>query len=238
MKAGDDYNRTARLYPAFLLAFPLSLVAVVAAAVVPPWWGRIAGLAVASGLFGLAAQLVRDQGVRAQAGLWAGWGGAPTTQLLRWRGATNRVLHEQRRLAVAAATGIALPSETDEQTDPQDADDRYEAAVARLRERTRGDDFSRVHDENAWYGFRRNLYGCRAWARAAAAAGVVAALTAAYIGHATSHKIPVVPCLVVAAFDLAWLCGCYLVITSDFVRRAGDRYAERLISAADNLPAR
>ena len=52
----DMYTRRARLYPAFLVAFPISMLVVALTPTVPEWWARIAALLAASSCRSWAAE--------------------------------------------------------------------------------------------------------------------------------------------------------------------------------------
>src|SRR6266496_2866271 len=159
----DPYYRRARLFPGFLVTLPISMLAVVMFTTRPAWWSAAVVLFGASGVSYFGAQLVRRAGRRKEPALWASWGGAPTTQLLRFRGASNRVAVRRRHEQLARVfPDMAVPDEAEESRDLQAADEHYETAIKALIERTRDPvRFARVFDENCQYGFRRNLWGCR-----------------------------------------------------------------------------
>src|SRR5664280_3851350 len=156
----DAYDRKARLYPAAVVIFPLTLLGLVLFSL-PERWKGLVTLAAAGGLHVLVIHVVRDLGAGKQDALWASWGGAPTTLLLRWAGKTNLIQQQQRHTAVGVATAVNLPTQQEEAADQAGTDAIYESAVEVLREKTRGDDLPPVVAESANYGFRRNLYGCR-----------------------------------------------------------------------------
>lgn len=227
----DAYTRKARIAPAVLVGVPGGVL-LIAGAVSPENVVRAVGVFL--GAIGIVvAILVRDAGRKAQPSLWQAWGGPPTTSRLRWRNgqpeAAVRRLHE----CVVAATGVALPDGASEAADPDEADRLYEEAVAVLRERTRkADDFPLVAAENADYGFRRNAYGVRPYGIAAAAVGVVVSIAFAVLGSgATTTRLDRwVPAAIVCALCLGfWL----LIVKPEWVRRAAENYADRLLEAAD-----
>jgi hypothetical protein len=223
----DAYNRRARLVPAALAALPAlcllggSLLAL-----------EDAGSVLAFALSGVAVVIcgvVRDAGLRLEPALWAGWGGAPTTQRLRWRG--NDALEVTRlHERLATATGGSLPTATEEDTDPEVADASYIAAVADLRELTRDKStFPLVAEENAEYGMRRNCFGLRPiailMALLVAAAGTVLAATNDWPVRFT------LPAFVGAVAALVW----WRLVTESWIRQAGERYATRLFEALARL---
>jgi hypothetical protein len=133
----------------------------------------------ASGVSFLGAQLVRTAGKSKEQELWASWGGAPTTQVLRFTDAPNRVKVERWHDQLEQVfPGLSMPDESAESANPQSADQYYETAIGALIERTRdAKRFPRVFDELCQYGFRRNLWGCRKIGLWLSALGLVITVT-------------------------------------------------------------
>jgi hypothetical protein len=232
----DAYERKARLYPAFCVAFPLTLLGLLLLSI-PVWWQPLVALAAAGGLHVLVVQVVRDLGTGVQTKLWTAWGGAPTTQALRWRDKSKLVAQERRHRDVHAATGIALPSLADEEDQPLAADAKYEVATDILRERTRGEQFPLVRAEVANYGYRRNLYGCRVFGIAVAALVAAAEVVLSVLGIRDQVDVSPVLMILAAGISLVSLVAWITLVTPAFVKRAGDRYAEALMAAAGSVPA-
>jgi hypothetical protein len=139
---------------------------------------------------------------------------------------------------IEESLGVALPTAHEEAADSIAADERYEEAVAQLRQLTRaGDEFSVLHAENAEYGFRRNLFGLRKPALAVAlASGLVAiALLALSDGEFADRGLRWGPA-VLASAGAVWT---YLrIVNEEWVGRAGERYADRLFEATAAVPPR
>jgi len=230
----DAYDRKARLYPAAAVIFPLTLLGLVLFSL-PEWWKGLVTFAAAGGLYVLVIHVVRDLGAGKQDALWASWGGAPTTLLLRWAGKTNLIQQQQRHKAVEMATGIDLPTQQGEAADQAGADAVYESAAEVLRAKTRGGDFALVMAENANYGFRRNLYGCRPFGIGMAALVSVVEVVLAVLGGQDVLKVSAVLMIVAAVFSALWLAGWVFIVTSAFVRRDAERYAQALILAASTV---
>jgi hypothetical protein len=230
----DAYDRKARLYPAAVVIFPLTLLGLVLFSL-PEWWKGLVTFAAAGGLHVLVIQVVRDLGAGKQDALWASWGGAPTTLLLRWAGKTNLIQQQQRHTAVEMATGVNLPTQQKEAADQEGADAIYESAADVLRAKARGGDFALVMAETANYGFRRNLYGCRPFGIGVAALVSVAEVMLALLGARDVVEVSPALMIVAAVFSAMWLAGWVFVVTSAFVRRAAERYAQALILAASTV---
>jgi hypothetical protein len=188
------------------------------------------------GAVGLAiCGLVRDRGRDLQSRLWADWGGSPTVQRLRWRGADNtrRVarLHER----VNAVLPRPLPERDEEATDPQDADARYEEAVAIVRDRTRDTSrFRLIFEENKEYGYRRNALGIRPFGLTIASIALAVTVVAFALDDAglTSRLVRWGGCAAVAAVALAFW---WRVVTEDWVKRSAEIYADRLLESVETL---
>lgn len=225
----DAYNRHARLAPALLTLLPLTgLLGLLEWSLAS--LSRAAPVIVAAGLHVLAVHVVSDLGRAKQATLWRDWDGPPTTHMLRWREATNVSALEQRHREVARVTGQPLPTQSEEASDPLAADLRYEAAASRLLEAARGSGFELVATQNAAYGFRRNMLGCRSWA---IGCSVIAVLSVMVCGILGKTEWPVV-----SGFSIAvtiWTVSLRLMVNPTFVRRAADRYAEALLGAVHRL---
>jgi Flp pilus assembly protein TadB len=233
----DAYDRSARLAPAYLVFSPAAVLVVVLALGTSEWWSRLGGLLVACGAPLLAVQWGRSGGRARQSELVQLWGGRPSTQLLRFRTGGNTSIVERRHEVVERATGLTLPTAEEEERDPGGADDRYEIAVAELRERMRDEkEFPLVQRENVAYGFRRNLWGRKPYGLAIAIL-VLAACAALLVGAAIGHEFQSWAAAAFAAGFaglalLVWL----TVVTPAWVHEAGEAYAARLLESAVRLP--
>src|SRR5579884_1528525 len=147
----DLYSRRARLMPAALAAAPA--IVLLGGGIWRPS-GAASVIAIVLGSIGiLICGVVRAAGRRLEPGLWASWGGAPTTRTLRWTDSANRAATWRLHHRLARSVGHQLPTESEEAADPADAELRYSEAVAALRELTRDRDrFPLVSDEVAEYG--------------------------------------------------------------------------------------
>src|SRR5690242_17667131 len=114
----DPYSRRARLYPGLIVTLPISILTVVLVTSKPTWWSAAVVVIGASGAAYFGSQLVRSAGRGKQAELWASWGGPPTTQLLRFRGAQNRVAVQRRHDQLARVfPDLVIPDEAAESSD-------------------------------------------------------------------------------------------------------------------------
>lgn len=225
----DQYSLRARLYPGLLAVLPVtSLIVIVWDASLGE---KIAPILVTAGAPFLLAQIVRARGKKLEISLVETWGGLPTTIMLRDSASGNRVLRERRRTQLGSVVGEPLPSRADEIADPAAADSRYETHVRVLisRVRDKPDLYPRVHEENINYGFRRNLLGLRRVSLMLIGLSLVADVVA-FIA-----RVDVVQVLVALAVQLALATAWIFVVNSDWVKDAGESYAERLFDALETL---
>jgi hypothetical protein len=229
------YKVRARLQPAAVTALPFALAILV-------WFpkgfeGRAAILSLLSwaGISGLVMTLARDRGRVIEPELWKAWGGAPTTRLLRFRDASNQAMLALRHKALGIiAPEIALPaSAAAEAANRTAADGAYEACVSVLRSSTRDrKKFPLVFEENCDYGYRRNLLGLRPWGLVAVLVGLAAVAAHAWMeAEATPLEIAVTAIITLEA--VFWL----FLVRPDWVRRAADAYAARLLEAGAEIAA-
>jgi hypothetical protein len=233
----DVYSRRARLLPGAITALPFTLLVVVLISTKPAWWSAAASLLGASGLTYFGTQIVRSLGSRTQAELWTSWGGAPTTQMLRFASKRNKNQIERwHRNLEKLFPDEHVPTEAEEVADPESADAAYETLIAALIARTRNrEKFPRVFDENCQYGFRRNLYGCR---RIGTVVSLVSLAIVIGLGIASALGLNVsaLSLIAVGAADLLVLAAFRWIVNPGWVREAGDAYAARLIETSETLP--
>lgn len=222
----DAYARQAQLKPGLLAMLPVSVVAVALGLRDIPIVSAIAALVVAAGGSVLLAETVRKRGKKLEERLYAKWGGAPTTQLLRLTGdPQNRLQQERWRTALAENAQVPLPSLDDEAADPRSCDERYEVMTAWAR--TQMTDVDLVQHENRSYGFNRNMLGMKPIGLALSVLAVVVLAVAALVGEPT-----VLPVLAGLAACVGLVACWTLWPTEDRVRDAGMRYARQLFISA------
>lgn len=236
----DRYQIQARIVPAlivllpFIFALPFVLLGLFGSVPDPLLsFGVIAVLALVV-IYALSFW-VQHLGREKQDELWAGWGGSPTTRMLRW---SDRTLLEEkkRRMRDKAQqiSGVTLLSETEEKERPKEADERIEQAVSQVRRSVRRNDpndLSSAH--NAEYGFCRNLLGSRIlWV----ATSLLSALICAgfWFFHEKNGWF-VVGMVVSAVFVLvAAVSGWYLL--PHITKRYAERYADSLLGSFLDQP--
>ena len=233
----DPYERKARIYPALLVAFPVSLLGVILGVTESSWWPAVSGVAIGSGFYVVAAQLGRHRGKAMEPELFSSWGGIPTTDRLRHRGPTNQVRLARLHSQLEVITGLVLPTEHDEESNPKAADDVYETAVHVLRGRTRNRQrFPLVFKELCNYGFRRNSLGLRSWGIAVALAAAAGAASCLLLdSRLDSVDFSGVGLWLVLGASLLIACVWVFFVSANWVRQTAEAYADRLIDAIEDL---
>jgi hypothetical protein len=222
----DEYALRARIYPSLLASLPIPVTVLL---VWPdPGLRALWPIAVGVGVVFFLANFTRSRGQRLERTLVEKWNGLPTTHMLRHSEVDNPVMFRRRRERLEAVFGEALPTAEEETANPTAADAAYVAATRSLIAKVRADTkrFNRVHEENIHYGFRRNLLalktiGLTLLAVLSLADVIVIAL------HFRSATLTALGIDLILA--LAWL----RVVNADWVRQAGQTYAERLFEALE-----
>ena len=181
--------------------------------------------------------------------MWASWGGAPTTHLLRLRDPSNNLTLRRLRAKLEDLVGYRLPTKQEEKADPDGADREYERAVSFLREATRDrSKFPLVFSENTHYGFRRNLWGLKTYGVAIAslaAIGSWAMLLLLSLGIPPSEvwldilvhnpDRQVITRLIGSIINTVIVGLWIFVVKPQWVKVAADAYAERLLASIDSV---
>jgi hypothetical protein len=195
--------------------------------------GKLATLLIASGLPFAVTQFVRDRGCRCETALFTAWGGRPTEVEMRWRGPSTLPELRRRHALVKKHLDIALPTETEESTDPAAAEARYRIAVGALREHTRdAARFPLVIQELTGYGFRRNVYACRSLGLAGCLATVLIMVVGCWSGAMSLGWKQQVVFLALDGVVAAWW---WRVATSEWVRGAALAYARQLLLSLEAM---
>lgn len=246
----DSYSRQARLYPALITLFPAIALSYY---LLPTAFNVTSGaslitLGTACGLIFLLAEISRSAGRKTEVKLIENWGGWPTTIWLRHR---STQFNQSTKLRVhkflnSNIKGLTMPSAAIERANLVEADNIYVSATTWLKAQCRGPEFALLLNENAGYGFRRNLLGLKpigitvsVVCCAIVAVNSVVLDTSLKNGWEWSNvtidtakldnlKIS----LAVSAISLfAWIA----FVNEKWVRVAGDRYAVALFNCCDSI---
>jgi hypothetical protein len=231
MPTVDAYTFRARMIPIFLVCLPP--VVLLCAGIISGTRLGIATGATVTMLGALAGQLGRDRGKALELGLWRAWGGSPTLQALRLRGAPDVDDVQRRHARIARLIDEPFPSRDQELANPDAADRAYDRITRRLIGLTRDHQrFPLVLAENINYGQRRNLLGLRTFGIATASLTLVAAATLLILSGGDlstwlSYFAPGASAGMLAL--MLWT----VVVDEAWVRVPAEAYADRLLEAVD-----
>ena len=232
----DSYSWRARIAPVLVTLLPVPLAVFV-------WFPGLSVVARAVVIVGAPALLLwllseigRDMGKRKEPKLWKSWGGAPTTQRLRFATPDTNVALVERyhRLLSKLDPTLDLPSAEDEASDRKAADQAYEVATKWLIDKTRDTDkFGLLFKENVSYGFRRNLCGLKPLGSPLAIVGAALCVAGGWPPGGHVELDWVVACAVSLALVVFWLGW----VRPSWVRIPAEAYADRLFEACERLQA-
>ena len=228
----DMYSFRARVLPVYLTLAPVVLLL---AAVVPeglklPIGGATAIVFAPISYF--LSQLGADFGKRLEKGLWASWGGPPTTRFLRHGNPEFNEVTRGRVHTKLRQLGLHVPAREEQEQDPCAADTHYHSCTEELIRRTRDTGkFPLVFKGLTEYGFRRNLLGLKAFGVSLTVAGGAGSAWSTYTAWTATNPLPAVSLvagLISAGLLLAWL----VWVAESTVKLSADRYARFILEAA------
>ncbi len=163
----DIYSLKARVYPCSIVLLPCLLLAIFYITNIEAYYHYLTSF-IGIGVFSFVlAQIGRDQGKKKEKKLFEHWGGKPTNMILRH--SNNHLdVHTKKRFHTKLEQVIPdmkIPTPEEELEDLYAADFIYDSCTKYLISKTR--DTNKYHllfKENINYGFRRNLWGMKAWA--------------------------------------------------------------------------
>jgi hypothetical protein len=234
----DRYSLRARHLPTLLVvATPL----MVASLLFPEVYERMSATAASLGwsislslvLLFFISHVLRQRGRALEKRMTAKSGGFPTTCWLRHRDTNLDPETKARYHAYLARNvpGLQLPSQRQEQKHPSLADEVYSSAGKWLLENRRDEKYRLVLEENAHYGFRRNMLGGKWLAIALAVLPVVGAYAwSNYRGLEPQFDTDHIAAIAVAALAVF---GWVVFVTEEWVRDAAHAYARALLATCD-----
>lgn len=228
----DQYEVKARIAPTVVILSPLLFALFfVVLGVTGSWPGALGSLGVVALLLVYVLSfLPRQLGRRVEPGLWAGWGGPPTTRRMRWRdSALDKETKRRLRERAEEVSGVTLLSEVEEDKDPKEADELIVRSFEQVRATVRNEDpYGIWTRHNAEYGANRNLLGSRWLWLGLSALGALVCGAVWYFGTPNFWIYLGLGVEGVSAV-VAYLMGWYVLPRSTKV--AADRYAESVSGA-------
>lgn len=230
----DSYETYARAFPVYITVLPIVSVMFLILPEGFDWKFGGASAIVLLPLSYLCRQIGGDFGKRCQNALWDKWEGAPTTRFLRHGNSEFNSNTRERIHAKLRCLGLHVPSQEEQDQNPQEADDSYESCVDELRRRTRDRKrFSRVFQELRDYGFRRNIFALKPIGLVITVLSFfISLIIAVYDWRLGKQSVSaIVPCFINLGLILVWL----LCFTEKAVKLTADRYAHFLLEACLDL---
>lgn len=251
MPFADPYTFRARIQPALAAILPLGFLMFALLPDTPVFVTAFFGILGTAGGTALGSHWSRDPGRKKQQDqLWARWGGPPATRLLRHRQTPSDEPNDpELREQVEMWYGRPLPTQEEEDANPQQADERYDQAVKALIQATYDTGrFPLVFAENINYGFRRNLWGLRkAFGVPIATAALIiswALFTATIWGRPWPDPLwgilanpdsTVTIRLIVAMANTAMALVWAIYVKPSWIKPMADAYAKQLLQSAQTL---
>ena len=230
----NPYFAYARAFPVYITIVPVALVLF---SILPEGidW-QLGGVAsfVLLPLSYLCKQIGGDFGKKRESALWNKWGGSPTTRFLRHDNTEFNQIIRNRIHDKLRSLGFYIPSQEEQEQNPQAADTYYESCVYEVRRLTRDRErFPRIFEELRDYGFRRNIFALKPYGLTLAALSCLVCLMMGFDDWKTENLsgLTIVPGLINFGLTLVWIRW----FTEGAVRIAADRYARCLLEAALDL---
>ncbi len=235
----DKYSLNARIYPIVIFYMPAVILAVLFSLKFDKYVHLFTSFGIVGALSYLFSQLGRDGGKKKEKELWKSWGGAPTTQLLRWRN-TEINLNTKKRYHSklnALCSLDNLPDLNFEQSNPDEADEAYQAWTKFLISKTRDNKkFSVLFKDNMNYGFRRNLWGMKTYAISL----IIILMASTFVYYWVTTNTPNVilyptEFIIAEGILLVILLFWVFVINKNWIKVPAFAYAERLLETVEEI---
>lgn len=235
----SNYNILARVYPVVISLLPLIAVGVLYSLQLNSYSPVLTSIGISGALLFLLAQLGRDRGKSKERYLWKSWGGAPTTQVLRF--ANDRIdVFTKRRYHAALKRACPIDIDITEEFEKSNfevADQVYQSWTKYMINFTRDvEKFQLVFKENINYGFRRNIWGLKPFALSLIFILLIANTLFFYFKYGIS-KISLLPTefFILTVILLVDLLFWIFIVKQSWVKIAAFAYAERLFEQTDKI---
>ena len=233
----NTYNLKARVFPVILAILPIVIIGFAYSLSFKSYYLLLVSFGITAALYFLFSQLGRDKGKAIEKEMWKKWGGAPTTQILRY---SNKIIDKHTKYKyhsnLKEFTGIGEElNEEFEKKFPDKADEIYQAWTKFLISRTRDTKkYNLLFHENINYGFRRNLFGLK---RIAIFITLLLMIGNFYYSFITNgNKLVFTSDLMISQTILLLILIFWLAIVNEnWIKIVAFSYAERLMETIENL---
>ncbi len=235
----DKYNLTARIYPMIIFYLPLSVLLTVVIWDFHKYFQYGVPAILLSAFAYLISQLGRDGGKKKELKLWLEWGGAPTTQLFRWRDNKIDEFTKQKshiKMENISPVGFAVDKNY-EISYPDLADSVYQSWTKYIIGKTRDKiKYPLIFKENVAYGFRRNLWGLKLYSIILIIILMIFVyLYFVFILQSWNAELLPENFIIAEVYLLIFLMFWLFRITKSWIQIPAFAYAERIHEAIDNL---
>ena len=239
----DPYDRKARVTPTLLVVLPVVIPLVCQFGAKNPTLTAVLSLIGGCGVIYAGASISRGRGKKLEEKLVRGWGGMPTTIVLRHRDTFfDSVTKKRYHSDCLTKLGIQIPTVEEELANPAAADDIYLGVGRRMRELTR-EGKKLLLKENISYGFHRNMLAMKDVGIFLSACGLLYGLVLAHVVllhplgfDAAGFLDPGLPSAITLSFSILMMVAWLAYFNADQVRRMGYVYAERLFERLPSMP--
>lgn len=238
IKLFDTYTIRARLYPAFIVLSPVIILVIFSYYEYLKIIQIIFAFFTMFGFTFLIAQFARERGKNKEAKLWAGWGGKPTTQYLRYRSSyIDETTRNRYFKKLSELMNIKMPTEQEEKENPTKVDDIYDGCAKYLISNTRDKEkYNLLFLENINYGFRRNMWGMKTIAILIIISSTIGIIIQkSKLEFSNYEKFyqsdVIIPLLIYFFLSIMWL----TLIKSIWVKDVAFEYSRRLYETLDRM---
>lgn len=235
----DKYTLTARVYPMIIFYLPLSVLFTIVVWDFHKYFQYGVPAFLLSVFAYLISQFGRDGGKKKEPKLWLEWGGAPTTQLFRWRDNKIDDFTKQKnhvKMENLSPVGFVVDRNY-EINNPDLADNVFQSWTKHIIGKTRDKiKYPLIFKENVAYGFRRNLWGLKPYSIVL----IIFLMISVYFYFVFSlhswdpENLPknfIIAEVYLLIFLIFWL----FRITKSWIKVPAFAYAERIHEAIDTL---
>lgn len=231
----NSYNLKARVYPVILAIVPAIIVGIVYLWHFKSYYQILVNSGITSILFFLFSQLGRDKGKSIEKEMWEKWGGAPTTQVLRYSNNTfdkHTKMRFHQKLKDLTNIGEKI-DEAFEKIFPKKADEIYKSWTKYLISQTRDNQkYNLLFQENINYGFRRNIFGLKNIAISINIILIIGYFI--YSSIISEYKVVLTPELILSVGIMGLILIFWIrIVNEKWVKTTAFAYAERLLEAID-----
>lgn len=240
----DQYSLSARVRPALFIVLPIILTAYILFEPLRTLLGSLLGILLTCGVINFFSNQMSSKGNVLQDKLFAKWGGAPTTLILRHSNDQLDKYTKQRyrKKLESLVSNFKNVSERSEQSNPLEADQHYISAITYLRELTRDSQkYPLILKENMAYGFSRNLLAFKTTAMIIIIISLLISLLIIFVNFKDKYvdisSLSLLPpqYYVLIILHLIFLLFWGIMINESWVKVRAFAYAKRLLSSCEDV---